>query len=286
MLVPRLHLLFDERVEIDLARVGALLASFDPALEAAVITMDLESRIAEAAFGDFVVRFRAVGEPIPEAALDASLQLAHLDPDEKAAARSHTCFLVMEHALVEGEAAAQFRRKLDQFRAVAIVAAAFSRLGARFVVNLDARTALPAGAFDARPADVIPLIEALSPLLLFMGFAKYELALPPDLPNLGHRHAGVWMRTHGGAQFGLPDLARLAQGHEEGAATFRAMTEMIVHMIESRTVFSLGDVVQLPDGALAVFRAPVESEAFLLDAQVDGGEHPLLILEPVSAASE
>lgn len=278
MLVPRFHLLFDERVEIDLARVGALLASFDPALDAAVISMDLETRVAEATFGDFVLRFRAVGDPIPEAALEPSIQLAHLDPDEKTAARAHACFLVMEHALVEGDTP----RTLDQFRALTILAAAFARLGARFIVNLDARTALPAGALDAAPGDVIPLIETLSPLLLFMGFAKYELALPPDLPNLGLRHAGVWMRTHGGALFGLPDLARLAAGHEEGLTTFRAMTEMMVHMIESRALFSLGDVVQLPDGALAVFRAPDESEAFLLDAT----EHPVLILEPVSAASE
>ncbi|MFO0617895.1 MAG: hypothetical protein U0414_35220 [Polyangiaceae bacterium] len=273
-MAARLHLLFDRRVEIDLARLAAILAEFDPALEAAKIEMDLETRIADATFGDFHMRFRAVGEAIPELVLEPALQLAHLDPEEKAAARAHTCFVVIEHVPVEG----LVPRTLDQFRAVAILAAAFARLGATFLVHLDARTVLPAGAFMAAPADVIPLIEGLSPLLLFMGFAKYELALPPDLPNLGLRHAGVWMRTHGGVNFGVPDLARLTDGHEEGLATFRAMTEMVVHMIESRAVFSIGDVVQLPDGALGVFRAPKEDEAFL------EGEHPVLVLDPLPHA--
>lgn len=275
-MIPRLHLLFDERVNIDLARVSALLAEMDPALEHAVITMDLETRVADATFGDFAMHFRGVGEPMPEAALEPSVQLAHLDPEEKAAARAHRCFVVIEHQPVEGDAPPM----LDRYRALAILAAVFARIGARFVVNLEARTALPAGALLADPKDVIPLIERLSPLLLFMGFAKYELALPPGLPELGLRHAGVWMRTHGGALFGLPDLARLTTGHEQGLATFRAMSEMVVHMIESRTPFSIGDVVQLPEGELAVFRELAEDEAFL------AGDHPVLVLAPVVSPVE
>lgn len=257
--MPRFHLLFDERVELDLARLAAVLAEFDPALEHAVVTMDVETRIARVEFAAFDIWFRAVGEPIPELALDAAVQLAHLDPDDKEAARAHACFVVVEHAPVAGTSP----RPLDQFRALAIVSAAFARLGARFIANLDARTAVPAGVLIATPSDVIPLIERLSPLLFYMGFAKYEVTDP----------ARVWMRTHGAPAFGLPDLARLTNGHEEGLATFSAMTEMFVHMIESGAPLALGDVVQLPDGALAELRELREEEAFL------AGDAPVLVLE-------
>lgn len=90
------------------------------------------------------------------------------------------------------------------------------------------------------------------------------------------------MRTHGAAAFGLPDLARLATGHEEGLATFGAMTEVFVHMIESGTTLAVGDVVQLPDGSLAQLRSPrgEEEESFL------AGDGPVLVLEPTVIASD
>lgn len=308
--MPRFHLLFDERVELDLARLAGVLAEFDAALERAVVTMDVETRVARVEFGAFDVWFRAVGEPIPEAALDAAVQLAHLDEHEKAAARAHRCFVVIEHAPVEGASP----RPLDRFRALAIVTAAFARLGARFIVNLDARTVVPAGALVAAPAAVIPLIERLSPLLFYMGFAKYEVApspalppsplsppaasafaasplSPPPSPLPAERGEGrpatspagtVWMRTHGASAFGLPDLARHTRGHAEGLATFGAMTEVFVHMIESGTTLAVGDVVQLPDGSLAQLRSPrgEEEESFL------AGDGPVLVLEPTVIASD
>lgn len=272
----RFHLLFDAPVELDLAHLAARLAEFDPALVDAVIELDLETRIARVAFGAFEMWFRAVGDPMPEAALEPAVQLAHLDPDEKAAARAHRCFVILEHAPPTDRSP----RPLDRYRALAIVAAAFAGLGARFIVNLEARTVVPAAALIAPPTEVIQLVERLSPLLFYMGFAKYEVALPPEREGDPVRREGVWMRTHGAAAFGLPDLARLASGHEEGLATFGAMSEMFVHMIESGAALAVGDVVQLPEGALAILRPPHRDEAFVA---VDDG--PVLVLEPTSFAA-
>jgi hypothetical protein len=253
---PSLVVLFAARRELDLSALGAALASFSPLLAEATIEMTVGAPVASVRFGQHEVRVRAVDEPLPEALAEPCIQLAHYDEQAKDEARRHGCFVVCEHApgplFVVAEA-----------RAVALVAAAVARLGGVAIANLAAKTSVPAAMFAEVTGDMVEFVEALPLLILSLGFAKYTVA----------GREGVWMRTHGGAAMGLPDLARLAPSHLEGQRTFALFNATLVYLVESRAAMAPGDVAQLADGSIVRFRAPSPIESFL------EGEGTILVVE-------
>ncbi len=258
----RLYVLFGEPRELDLRALAANLASFAPALAHAVIELRPEAGVAAVRFGDHELTVRASSDPLSEWLLEPAVQLAHYDPADKARARGHRCYVLVEHA-------PSSLHPMASARAAALVAAAIATLGGEFVVNVGARTSVPAGIFEHPPEiDMVTHIETLPPLVLFMGLGKYVV----------EGREGIWMRTHGGPLLGTPDFARLAASHAEGLATFTLFNHAIAYALEAAVPLAPGDVMQGDDGAFLRLRALAGDDPVL------GGDGPMLVVEEVEVA--
>jgi hypothetical protein len=245
-----LTLLLSETPPLDADGVRELVSSFDEALgdTSVDVAQDPAGRACLAVrFGRHEVYLRGVDGPIPEPLVEPCIQLAHYDADDKETARAHRAALFCEHAPTEDP--------LSGFVAVAAVAGALAPIGASTVVNLGARTSVPAALLAKDRPEMLEHLRRLPPPLLYAGFAKYVVEGVP----------GVWMRTHGAPVLGLPNLARHARGHEQGSETFALFSDVMLYLLETRVEMAPGDVAQVGEDRFTLVRGPRPDEDFLID---------------------
>jgi hypothetical protein len=149
------------------------------------------------------------------------------------------------------------------------VTGALASLGAFLTVNSDAHNVAPIAPLCATDEDRLDYLRAMPLQLLFCGLVKMEVEGTP----------GVWMRTFGAHLLGLPDFARLTQGHDEGQFTFMMYERIWQYLRGSKARFRAGDTFQAGRGASMRLRLAREDEYFLRNP----GE--LFVMEPMSVAS-
>jgi hypothetical protein len=174
----------------------------------------------------------------------------------KKQAEAHTAYAALTYYGEEKD-------PLEQYLALAMIAAAMARLGASVVLNANAFTCYPAQKLLPDPGeDAATLLRTLPLTALCVGFLRF---LVDDT-------AGVWMRTCGAPLMDLPDLAFHARSPDESATVFTLFNNLFQAMRSSQVRFSAGD--SLDTGEMHWrFRKPRANEGFLHSSR-------MLVLEP------
>lgn len=206
--------------------------------------------LAMVGWGPHLVKLIAVDEPFSKDLLEFCLQPAHFGADLKAATRQHQSHLLLYYG-------GWHEDPLEQYIALAAVAAQWNSAGALTLLNAAARTAFPAQALTPPPDEAHPdLVEYLRSVpipMLYGGFVKMEIA----------GIDGVWMRTWGNHLLELPNLAMLTAGHHEGQDTFNLFNGLLEYLRQTGKKFDVGHTMQVGDALFMRVRAPSTEEWFL-----------------------
>ncbi len=196
-----------------------------------------------------VVKVVGFASPMPADAVKACVQPAHFDPQYKALAYEHQSHVMLYYAGYDHD-------PMEQHVALAAAAGALAYFGGSFVLNENARTALPAAMLHPHEEDAGDLFATFRgwPLpFLFCGFVKLEVDGTP----------GVWMRTYGAHRFGLPDFAFHSPGHELGSVTFELFSNLLAYLRHSGKQFAPGDTMRVGDEVFMRMRARTPDEWYL-----------------------
>ena len=202
-----------------------------------------------AGWGRHVVRFFGFDVPMPERAVEACIAPAHFGSDLKRRAREHRAHVILYYAGYDPSS-------LEQYVALAVVAAVFGRNDGLVVLNEAGQTSLPVSMLLDIGASInsCELLRQLPLPYLYCGFVKHEVE---DV-------RGVWMRTYGAPLLGLPDLAVHAVGHHEGQRYFDIFESVLRYVLESGARLSRGHTMEIGAGEHMRLRAPKLDEAFLV----------------------
>lgn len=201
-------------------------------------------------WADHVVRLVGFSAPFPPASVEQCVAPAHFPGEVKTAIRASASHVLLYYSGYASD-------PLDQYTALAAVAAALCGFGATGVLNEDAHTALPAAIFtdeDMR-GNAWELLHTLPLLALYCGFVKYDQ----------EDSAQVWLRTFGAEHFGLPNFAALAEGHHEGERYFGLFGNILDYLRESGASMAAGHTMQVGEETFMQLRAPTEAEPWLRD---------------------
>jgi hypothetical protein len=264
-----LQVLFESPLSDDTAHLQRVVRAFDPTLRSVLVggigtgndADTPRSFLGQAEWGAHRVEIVAFGLPMPSEVVEKCVAPAPFQDDDKERARSQKA-----HALLyyKGKAA----NMTEQFVAVALIAGALCGEGGLAVLNEGGHTSMPATLFSpqfTRENGITPaqFLRALSPLDLFAGFVKYQIEGVP----------GVWMRTHGMDEFGLPNLATHAPGHEQSSRVFGIFSNVTSYLLAQGPVLEAGHTMQIGDDEFMRLRGLTADEAPLDDGV------PLLVAE-------
>jgi hypothetical protein len=260
-----LQIVFAGALPIDPGAVQAAIRSYAPAMEKA------RCELRESGPGDLLgtvewakhkVAMVGIGAPMPAEAVKACVAPAHYDVALKKRALAHASHILLYYG---GDDPAP----LAQYAALAAVAGALASFDAVVVLNETAHTSIGAASLSAAGLDGDRLHELtdLPLLFLYCGFVKYDL----------EDNKGVWMRTYGAPRFGLPDLAALAAGHDEGELYFGMFETILGYVKTSGSALSAGHTMQLGNDLYMCLREAKPEEYFL------ASEDELLVVEKVGA---
>ena len=254
-----LQLVFPDALDLDADALTQALRSYSPEMasaraellettEAPATDESAPGTIGLAGWGPHVVKLIGINGPLPAEVYDRCVQPAHFGPELKEEARGNRSHILLYYAGHETDA-------LEQFVALAAVAAAVARFGALLVLNESAHTAIPTAALlpTEDGEDMLPQLRTLPIPFLYGGFVKIEAA---DVP-------GVWMRTFGCHLLGLPDFAMHTEGHHRGQQTFELFGNLLSYLRNSGAHFADGHTMQVGDDLYLRVRAPSEDEEFL-----------------------
>jgi hypothetical protein len=248
-----LQVLFDEPPKCKTADLTRRLRAYHPTMtkatfEVADVGAENQSAYGLAAWGKHVIRFLAFDAPIPATVLESCVDPAHYKQPMKQRARANRAHALLWYGGNETDV-------LEQYVALAAVAGSLAGLGASVVTNETGHSSLPAGVLEPGQADSdqLELLRALPLLHLYCGFVKYEV----------EGVDGVWMRTFGAHEFGLPDLAFLAAGHHQGEDTFELFSNILGYLRESGAELGAGHTMQVGPDMFIRLREPDEGEYFL-----------------------
>lgn len=200
-------------------------------------------------WGKHVVRMVGFNAPFPAEHLEKCVAPSHYGADMKADVRASQSHIILWYAGYDDSV-------LEQYVALALVAGALENCGALAVLNENAHTSLPAGVLGEMAAEKygLNMLRYGLPLtMLFCGFVKY------DVEGVD----GVWMRTYGANDFGLPDFAALASGHDEGQKYSDIFNGVLRYLLDSGATMAAGHTMEVEGGLVMSLREPQESEYFL-----------------------
>jgi hypothetical protein len=248
-----LQVLFPEAGPLDSATLTRELEAVDRSLARARCEIDDElshegKLFGLAGWGKHVVRILGFDAPMPAAAVEKCVAPAHYPAELKTRARAHRAHVLLPYAGYETS-------PLEQYVALAIVAAVLGRHGALVVLNEAAHTSLPAEAVSdlAAQKKAMEMFRQLPLPYLYCGFVKHEV----------ENVTGIWMRTYAAPLLGLPDLAAHAAGHHEGQRYFDLFENVFRYILESGARVARGHTMQIGTNYMRL-RAPKLSESFLV----------------------
>lgn len=248
-----LQLLFGTPVKLESAPLTRTLRAYHPDLSRG--TFEIEDEAAEqgtpfglAGWGKHAVRIIGFDLPMPSKVVEHCVQPAHYGQALKKQARDHKGHALLYYGGEEEDT-------LEQYVALAAVAGTLASHGALVVLNESARTSFPAAALAAGSVegDMLAQLRSLPLLALYCGFVKY------DVEGID----GVWMRSYGAHLFGLPDLAFLAEDHNQGQMVFDIMNNILNYLRDSGARFDEGHTMQVGPDVFMRLRVREEEEYFL-----------------------
>ena len=258
-----LQVLFPEAQPLDGTALTRALQAFDKSMGRARCELDDEisrdgNLFGIAGWGKHVIRLVGFDAPMP--AFEHCVAPAHYSAELKQSVRAHRAHVLLYYAGYDPS-------PLEQYVALAAVAAVLGRNGALVVLNGAAQASLPMSLLSDIGAGSKPIemLRALPLPFLYCGFVKHEVE---DV-------RGVWMRTYGADLLGLPDFAAHASGHHEAQRHFDAFDNVLRYLLDSGAKVGRGHTMQIGAGECVRLRAPKLSESFL----VPTGE--LFVLEPI-----
>ena len=262
-----LQVLFPQALPLEAATLARALSSFDRSMRNARCEIDDELSREGKLFGlagwdKHVIRFVGFDVQMPAAAVDACVAPAHYSAELKERARANRAHVLLYYGGYDPA-------PLEQYVALAAVAAAFGKHGALVVLNESARTSLPIEILSeiGTRGKAIAMLRELPLPYLYCGFVKHEVE--------GVR--GVWMRTYGAPRLGLPDFAAHAAGHDEGQRFFDIFDNVFRYVLQSGAKLGRGHTMEIGSQQYMRLRAPKISESFLVR------EGELFVLEIIGA---
>jgi hypothetical protein len=276
-----LMVLFDGPLDLDPDALTLALRGYDPALKDATAELHAVPRdepqghpendsppavLGLAGWGRHVVKLIGFNAPIPREVVDTCVRPAHYVQEMKQAAYEHAAHVLLYYAGYEPD-------PVEQYAALATVAAVLGRFGAVIVANEVGHTSVPAAALlphgdDPEGMGMSEAVRTLPLPFLYVGFVKLEV----------EGDDGVWMRTYGGHVLGLPDLAFRASGHDRGQTVFEIFGNMLSYVRESGRSFAPGHTLQVGPTTYFRLRPAAEGEWFL------DSEGELFVCEVIPAA--
>lgn len=249
-----LAVLFSQPPSLEPSELSRALRSFDRSTSGARCELDDEllregKPFGLAGWGRHVVRIVGLDVPLPMRSVEACIAPAHYDGELKQRAREHRAHIALYYGGHESS-------PLEQYIALAVVAAIFGRNGGLVVLNEPAHASLPIDLLLDIAASKNPrvLLREMPLPHLFCGFVKHEVE--------GVR--GVWMRTYGARLLGLPDFAAHAAGYHEGQRYFDIFESALRYVLESGARLSRGHTMQVGTSEYLRLRAPKLSESYLV----------------------
>jgi hypothetical protein len=258
----RLIVLFERLPAFDAARLGRALREVDARLtdaRAEIITEALEGTThGHAGWGtDEVIHVDGSSQPPEAHVLDAILKHATL-LDDRTTQRARAARGQVVLTYVGRTEAPEVR-----FLALAVVAAALASLpGAIAVGDRSSHNTIAAAELKRVAATGLAGLRELPRLALAVGFDVVTIS--------GWR--GVWLRTFGAAQFGLPDLAYHSADGEDLPRVRTMFTAVHDYLKASGATIRAGDHLEAGDKRMTV-RDPRTAEGWLRSSD------PLLVLE-------
>jgi hypothetical protein len=263
-----LQVLFAQSPPLDSAALSRTLRTFDRSTATGRCDIDEEllregKVLGLAGWGRHVVRYVGFDFPMPADAVEACVAGAHYDQALKQKARAHRAHLILYYAGYETS-------PLEQYVALAVVAAVFGRNDGLAVVNEAGHTSLPMSMLldIGASKNSCELLRQLPLPYLYCGFVKHEV----------ENVRGIWMRTYGAPLLGLPDFAARAAGHHEGQRYFDVFDSVFRYVLESGARLSRGHTMQVGTSEFMRLRAPKLDESYLVPT---GGE--LFVIEIIGA---
>ncbi|HKB05566.1 MAG TPA: DUF4261 domain-containing protein [Gemmataceae bacterium] len=248
-----LQVLFDTPPNWRTADLMRPLREYDPTMSRATFEVghagdDNQAAYGLAAWGKHVVRFLAFDAPIPATVLECCVDPAHYKQAMKQRARASRAHALLYYGGYEKDV-------LENYVALAAVAGALAGFDASVVTNESGHSSLPAGVLvpGQTDGDQMELLRSLPLLHLYCGFVKYEVKGVD----------GVWMRSYGADKFGLPDLAFLADGHQQGEDTFEIFSNILGYLRESGAELAAGHTMQVGPDMFVRLREREKGEYFL-----------------------
>lgn len=234
-------------------KLQGAIRGYHSTMEAALCEVDRQlakegNLIGLIGWGDHVVRLVGFDVKMPEGPVEQCVAPSHYPQELKGKARSHSSHVLLYYAGYSQD-------PLEQYVALAAVAAAFCSLGSIVVLNETAHTSFPASALvpAKEDGDALEYLRTLPLLLLYCGFVKYDV----------EGVAGVWMRTYGAYRFSMPDLASLTEGHHQGELFFGHFSSIFDYLQDSGAHLAAGHTLQVGEDAFFRFRKPTPEEDFL-----------------------
>jgi hypothetical protein len=263
-----LQALFGGPLRLDAAALTKSLRAHHPSMSEG--SCELDAALAKqgtplglVGWGSHVVKLVGFDVPMPAQIVEKCVAGAHYGPELKAKARAHASHVILYYAGNELD-------PLEQYVALAVVAGVLAKHGAMLVLNESGHTSLPASVFTGEgvKGDLLGLLRSLPIPMLYSGFVKF------DVEGVN----GVWMRTFGNELLGLPDLAHLATGHDQGQSTFDMFCNLLNYLRSSKAALAPGHTMEIGKGTVLKIRAPGEREEFL------ESKGTMLVLEKISLA--
>jgi len=261
-----LQLLFPGELRLDPGALERSLRAYHPSMSGASCEIDVKLADTGAAigllgWGTHVVRLVGINAPMPAAVVEKFVAGAHYDADLKAQARAHRSHVILYYAGQEDS-------PLERYIALACVSGVLAKHGAFIVANESGHTSIPAKALAVLDAkgDAVALLRSFPIPILCSGMVKLEVE--------GRR--GVWMRTFGDHLLGLPDLAHLAESHDDGPDVMDMFDDLLRYLTSSKKPLAPGHTMEIGPTTFLKVRRPREDEDFLQS------EGTMLVLEKIS----
>ena len=249
-----LQVLLSRPLSATASELTEALQAFDPEMSKARVEIDAELSRDGNVFGlvgwkRHVVKVLGMGLPMPSDPVEACLQPSHYAAEIKEQARRHEGHVLLWYAGYEDDIG-------ERYLALTAVAGALAMFGAVVVLNESAHTSLPADMLidPQLGKERLHFVREIPLLMLNCGFVKCEV----------EGVDGVWMRTFGAHQYGLPDFAAHAAGHHEGERYFGIFENTLGYLRDSKAEMLPGHTMQLGEEEFLRCREPSDSEDFLV----------------------
>ncbi len=264
-----LQVLFSEKVLIRCDELLNKCREFHAGMSACQINSILEDQttskndpyIFDIKWAEHAIKVVGLNDPMPNEALELSLNFAPYDDTFKEVVLSHK-----GHALLYYEG--KNKNPLEQYIALTFICSILYEFGATIILNENVSAVHPLEIFQKTEEQDYHEFLATSPMVfLYCGMHIYR-----------ENNSDVWLRTTGAEKFNLPNFAIQTSDHQI-SEYYVKFSEFMSYAKETGATIHAGDTLQSEsEEAIYKTRKPRRDEEFLIDGST------MLVLEMVREA--